>query len=107
MEMGKQITPAADIAYKAVLEDAQGKTQQSAPSGCKEKGIVLSAYLTPDAIQFTIKRQEDGGADYPSVTIVAQSQQQMVYQAIANLSKSSGVRASIPLENIPTGILFR
>lgn len=104
--MGKfRLTPAPDLAYKAVWKDAQGKTQQSALPAAKKKGIVLSAYLAPDAIQFTIKRQEDGGADYPSVTIVAQSQQQMVYQAIANLSKSSGVRASIPLENIATGIV--
>ena len=93
------------VQYKAVWKDAAGKQQQSNLPAAKPKGIVMAAYQVGDAIQFTIKRQEDGATDFPSVTIVAQSQQQMVYQAVATLSNSSGVRASIPMENIATGIV--
>ncbi|ULQ51552.1 hypothetical protein [Flavihumibacter fluvii] len=104
--MGKFLfKPEPGNQYKAVWKDAAGKQQQSNLPAAKNKGIVLSAYVVADAIQFTIKRQEDGAADYPSVNIVAQMQQQLIYEAKANLSNSIGVRASIPLENIPTGIV--
>lgn len=104
--MGKfTIMPQAGETYKATWKDAAGKLQQSPLPAAKPNGIVLSVVNLPTGLQFIIKRREDAAADYPNVQVVAQVQQTLVYQARASLTKSSSVRAMIPTENIPTGIV--
>jgi hypothetical protein len=99
------LLPEPGIQYSASYKDAAGKLQQVKIQSAKNRGIVLSANVVGDNIQFTIKRPEGATVDYPTVTIVAQMQQQMIYQAKATLTKSAGVKAAIPLENLSTGIV--
>jgi hypothetical protein len=99
------LLPEPGVQYGASYKDATGKLQQVKIPPAKNKGIVLSANIVGDNIQFTIKRPEGAAIDYPAVTVVAQMQQQMIYQAKATLTKSAGVKAAIPLESIPTGIV--
>ncbi|MBZ5858933.1 hypothetical protein [Flavihumibacter profundi] len=104
--MGKfPFTPEPGEQYKAVWKDQAGKPQQTNLPAAKNNGVVLSISQVPDGIQFILKRREDATGQFPVLHIVAQEQQQIVYQAKANLTKSSAVRSIIPTENIPTGIL--
>lgn len=98
------LEPAAGETYKAVWKDPTGKAQQKNLPAAKAKGIVLEAINLPGGIQYQVKRKEaDTGIE--TVQVVAQTQQQMIYRAKVNLSKSALVKAVIPVENVPAGIV--
>lgn len=98
-------TPVSGETYKAVWKDPAGKQQQKNLPGIKSKGLVLAADVTPAGIQYFIKRKEGDVTPFESVQVVAQTQQQMIYRAKINLTKSAEVKAVIPTENVPAGIV--
>jgi hypothetical protein len=99
------ITADAKDPYKASWKDAAGKLQQTPLPAIKNDGIVFKTQQSTAAILFSITRPEGLVKPNASVYVVAQMQQQLVYMATANISKSKTVTASIPTENIPAGIL--
>jgi hypothetical protein len=99
------LAPDAKEKYKAVWKDAAGKTQQTSLPTAKDDGVVLRLEQDAAGINFTLSRPETGSAHGGIVQIVGQMQQQLVYLANGNLSKSATVRGNIPVENIPAGII--
>lgn len=91
--------------YKASWKDAAGKAQQTALPNINEDGVVLRLDQDASGINFTLSRPESGSSHVGVVQIVGQMQQQLVYLANGNLSKSGNVRGNIPIENIPAGII--
>jgi hypothetical protein len=99
------LVPQPTDQYKAVWKDPAGQTHQTALPVAKKSGIVLQASGMGDAIIFSVKRPETAGEEYPSVYVVAQMQQQLLYRAKASLAKTSVVSGSIPVKEIPAGIV--
>lgn len=91
--------------YKATWKDAAGKAQQTALPEAKDDGVVLRLEQDAAGINFTLSRPVTGSAHDGVVQVVGQMQQQLVYLANGNLSKSETVRGNIPIENIPSGII--
>jgi hypothetical protein len=100
-----RLNPVAGEQYKATWKDQQNKSQESKLPAAQPSGVVMELSQDATGILFNIRKNGPGTEQIPAVYVVAQIQQQMVYQAKANLSKASEVRAVIPTDNIPTGIV--
>ncbi|MEO8582346.1 MAG: hypothetical protein ABI415_01045 [Flavitalea sp.] len=91
--------------YKANFKDAAGKLQQTLLPFAKKSGLVVKIEQEKGEIQFTISTPASEVKPVNMVYVVGQVQQQLVYMANANLSKTNTVRGKIPTENIPAGLL--
>ncbi|GAO42157.1 hypothetical protein [Flavihumibacter petaseus] len=99
------LTPQPGETYTALWKDAAGKPQKTTLPAARPQGIVLEVSNTASGIQFTVKRRPDAPAELQALQIVAQEQQQMVYQAKLNMAKTESVRAAIPTDNLASGIV--
>lgn len=99
------LTPDAKEKYRAVWKDGAGKQQQTDLPAAKKDGFVLRTDQDATGIHFTISRPGPEEAPNASVYLVGQMQQQMVYMATANLSKSKTIKGNIPVESLPAGIV--
>ncbi|MBZ5858934.1 hypothetical protein [Flavihumibacter profundi] len=100
-----KLTPLPKEQYKAVWTGPEGKMQESRLPETKLHGIVIEAQCLGGGIQFAIKRNESAAGEFPAVNIVAQAQQQLVYQATVFLTKSATITTAIPALNLPSGIV--
>ena len=91
--------------YKATWKDAAGKAQQTALPAIKNDGIVLKLEQDAGGIHFIVTRPETSDDYAKTLQVVGQMQQQLVYLAKVNTSKSASVKGDIPTENIPAGIM--
>ncbi len=89
----------------AAWKDPAGKLQKTKLPETTRNNITLEVSGSAAGLQFTVRRRNDASENLQSLTVVAQQQQQMLYQAKLNLSKTEGVKATIPGENLPTGIV--
>ncbi|MDQ6757090.1 MAG: hypothetical protein M3004_09150, partial [Bacteroidota bacterium] len=94
--------PAIAEQYKAVWYERAQKHEMPLPSA-KQNGIVLEVNNLTTQIEFKINHTIN--APYPFVYIVAQMNQQLVYRAKANIGKTTTVSGTIPVENLPSGII--
>jgi len=99
------ITADAKDPCKAVWKDAAGKMEQTPLPTIRNDGIVFMATQSAAGIHFTLSRPDEQVKPNAFVYVVAQMQQQLVYMATANISKSKVINANIPTENIPAGIV--
>ncbi|HYC29726.1 MAG TPA: hypothetical protein VEB42_12930, partial [Chitinophagaceae bacterium] len=67
------------------------------------EGVVLKVDNTGDKLNFFIMKSP--GAAVEQVHVVAQMQQQLIYRAKANMASKTDVSGSIPLTDIPAGIV--
>jgi hypothetical protein len=100
-----ELTPLAGESYKASWKDPVGKMQQKNLPASKSQGVVLKLENNLAGIQYSVKRKEGENPAIEAVQVVAQTQQQMIYRAKVNLTKSAEVKAIIPIENVPAGIV--
>ena len=97
------LQPAIGEQYKAVWKDEQRQTHEAVLPIAKQNGLVLEINNFSSAVEFKIKRQ--ASTSYPFVYIVAQMNQQLLYRAKVNITKTALASASIPLEHLPAGIM--
>lgn len=97
------LKPLPNETYKATWKDEHNINHQTILPQAKENGVVLQLNNEEGKIHFTIKRTLD--TSYNSVYVVAQMQQQLLYRAKANLSKSDSIDGAIPSENLIDGIV--
>ncbi|HUS03451.1 MAG TPA: hypothetical protein VMY77_17045, partial [Chitinophagaceae bacterium] len=100
-----ELFPKAGETYKATWKDKTGKTSETPLPVAKQNGIVMEVNNTSFHIEFKVKRPANVPAPYPFVYIVAQMNQQLLYRAKANLTKTDIASAIIPIENLPAGIV--
>lgn len=91
--------------YKAVWKDPTGQAKQTPLPAPKKSGVVLQTVNTGNSILFSVKRPEAATEEFSSVYVVAQMQQQLLYRAKASLAKTSVVSGTIPVKDIPAGIV--
>lgn len=95
--------PEPNEQYKAIWNE-QGRIHEVLLPFAKQKGIVLEIDNFGNSIQFKIKRSSDT-TGYSFVYVVAQMHQQLLYRAKAFINKSSITTGTIPIENLPAGII--
>jgi hypothetical protein len=89
--------------YNATWKEPSGRTQETPIPEALPSGIVIKTENLGNQIDFTILKTPD--APYKAVYVVAQLHQQLLYRAKANLVSRLSANGSIPLENIPAGIV--
>ena len=99
------ITPAAGEKYKAVWKDKKGTAHETLLPNAKTQGVVLSVTNTTDTLRYTLKRPDNPDENFTSYTVVAQMQQQMVYNAKVKMNVKKEVTAPILTQNFPDGVL--
>ena len=96
------LTPESSEQYKAVWND-KGQTHETQLPSAKQSGVVMQTENLQNQIEFKIKRAAN--IPYPYVVVVAQMNQQLLYRAKVNISKTEIASGNIPLENVPAGIV--
>jgi hypothetical protein len=91
--------------YIARWKDEQGKQYETALPVVKNAGISLEVKISKGKRGFIIKRNETSAGNLHQVQLVATMDQQLVYMANVNLQESMVVGGSIPVAELPSGIL--
>ncbi len=89
--------------YKAVWQE-QGQTHETVLPAVKQYGLVLEADNEGNKINFKIKHAVKVPG-CPFVYVVALMHQQLVYRAKAFIDTTLSASGSIPIEEVPAGIL--
>jgi hypothetical protein len=97
------IQPQQDEQYKAIWKDPSGRGQETILPAALQWGIVIKTENRNNQIDFEILKTPD--APHKAVFVVAQMHQQLLYRARANLASRVSANGSIPLQDLPTGII--
>jgi len=99
------LEPQANETYTATWKDEQGTSFQTALPPVKNVGAVLEIKIANGVRGFLIKRSENAPDNFKLVHIVATMQQQLVYMASVKLDATNIIGGSIPIAQLPSGIL--
>ena len=99
------MTPVAGEKYRAVWKNTKGGSEETVMPLVKEKGVLLNVNNTGNTVSYTLYRSADVTANYKTLYVVAQMQQQPVYLARVNLTTKVSVTASINIDSLPDGIM--
>ena len=91
--------------YVAVWKDSTGKENTTALPAAKNSGVVLNAKGSSNAVTYTLKRSADAPVELRQLNVMAHMHQQIVYKAKVNLTAKAEVTASIPVSELPAGII--
>ena len=106
--MGKfMVTPDKGDSLVAHWTDEHGVERTTALPAVKPAGAVLRAISANQKILFSVARSTDGDVlgDYKHLTIVAHMHQHLVYKAKINLQDNFMSGGTIPVAQLPTGVL--
>jgi len=91
--------------YTAKWKDEKGKQYETVLPSIKSAGVTFEIKLAEGKRGFLIKRSDDVIPAFKNVYIVATLQQQLVYMASVKLNETNVVGGSIPVDQLPSGIL--
>ncbi|MDB5129459.1 hypothetical protein [Mucilaginibacter sp.] len=92
--------------YTAVWKDAAGNEHTTALPTAKPNGISLHIADVAAGKKFYIFRSKDADAADKQVTLVAQSNGTIAYQIRVDLSNAEMSNGTIPVKDMPSGILY-
>ncbi|TAE12188.1 MAG: hypothetical protein EAZ67_13175 [Cytophagales bacterium] len=99
------VTPQAGTTYTAYWKDERGKEQQTALPAAVNNGVNLAVTGTNERRNFLITRTDDAPESQRKMVLMAYMNQQLVYRAKIDLTKQSTLGGSIPVSELPTGVL--
>lgn len=99
------LEPSATEKYTAKWKDENGTLNQTDLPVVKKEGVSLELRITPDSRGFLIRRSATASPNFSKVHIVATMHQQLVYMASVNLDSIQMTGGSIPVAQLPSGIL--
>lgn len=99
------LQPLPETQYKAVWKDYRGIAHETILPTPKKQGVVLQLTNAGTMLNYNIQKTPDSLERFKQLYIVVQEQQQLLYRARANLSKTDQVTGSIPIAEIPAGIV--
>jgi len=91
--------------YKAIWKDKKGIAHETPLPEAKKQSVSLSVRMSGDTLKYTLARPEDAEENFMSFTVIAQMQQQMMYNAKVKLVAKKEVTAPIITEQLPDGVL--
>jgi hypothetical protein len=92
--------------YNAVWKDAAGNEHTTALPTAKSNGISLHIADVTAGKKFYIFRSKDADAADKQVTLVAHSNGTIAYQIKVDLSNAEMSNSTIPVKDMPSGILY-
>lgn len=95
--------PQAGEQYNAMWKDPSGQQQETPLPTALTSGIVIKTEQQSSQIDFAILKTPE--APYKAVFVVAQMHQQLLYRAKANLTARVNASGSIPVQDLPAGIV--
>ncbi|MBS1747746.1 MAG: TonB-dependent receptor plug domain-containing protein [Bacteroidetes bacterium] len=99
------LTPKNGEIYTAKWKDDAGNNYVTKLPSAKNEGASIKVLVQANARSFLIQRSENAPANFRKLYILATMQQHLVYGASVNLSESAATGGSIPIANLPSGIL--
>lgn len=99
------LTPNAGETYTAKWKDAQNNNYQTNLPEAKQSGATLAITVQAQSRGFKIQRSENSPGNFKKIYIAATMNQHLVYFAAANLQDNFITGGSIPVSEIPSGIL--
>jgi hypothetical protein len=99
------INPLPGAKYKAVWKDKKGVLHETPLPEAKKQGVSLSVQMSGDTLKYTLTRPDEAEENFTSFTVIAQMQQQMMYNAKVKMTVKKQVTAPIITEQLPDGIL--
>jgi hypothetical protein len=99
------LEPKAGETYTAKWKDALGNNYQTVLPAAKQTGAALQIALQGNSRAFKIMRSENAPDNFKKIYIAATMQQHLVYFAAANLQDNFLTGGSIPVSDLPSGIL--
>lgn len=104
--MGKfELEPAANTTYYAEWKDEKGKSYKTDLPAVKPSGALLQMIGSEKLQSFIIKRSTTAPPELQRLYLVGNMYQQVVYKATINLSSNFMTSGTIPLSELPSGIL--
>ncbi len=97
--------PTSPEPFKAIWKDEHGFMHESLLPTAKKSGVVIEVNNSGNKIDFSVQRSLDSLPQYDHVYIVAQAQQQLLFRARGNLAKGPALTGSIPIGEVPAGII--
>ncbi len=104
--MGKfLITPEKSDQLYAVWKDDLGNEHRTDLPVVKPSGVVLKLLAANKKVFFSVSRSSDSLPQYKHMTVIGHMHQQLVYKAKVNLQENFMSGGTIPVEQLPSGIL--
>lgn len=91
--------------YTASWKDASGQVKSTAIPAVKAAGATLSVSGFGPRRSFLVERAADAADNFKTLYVVATLQQQLIYRAKVDLTESSAIGGSIPVNTLPSGII--
>ena len=99
------LLPAHGETYKAIWKDKNGLPHENNLPVAKKEGVVLSIGFPNNELHFSLTRPDSASQEFTRFTVMAQTQQRMMYSAQINLTKKTTVTAPIVTDSVPDGVL--
>lgn len=104
--MGKfDLEPLANTTYYAEWQDGKGKSYKTDLPAARPNGALLQLIGNEKLQSFIIKRSSNATPELQKLYLVGNMYQQVVYKATINLSTNFMTSGTIPLTELPSGIL--
>lgn len=104
--MGKfDLEPQPNTTYYAEWQDDKGKTYKTDLPAARPAGALLQMIGSDKLLSFVIKRSNNVTPENQRFYLVGNMYQQLVYKATINLSNNFMTSGTIPLAELPSGIL--
>jgi hypothetical protein len=104
--MGKfDLETAPNTTYYAEWKDEKGRSYKTDLPAAKPTGALLQLMSSEKLLSFIIKRSADSGPALQRLYVVANMYRQVIYKATINLSTNFMTSGTIPLSDLPSGIV--
>lgn len=104
--MGKfELEPAPNTTYYAEWKDEKGKSYKTDLPAARPNGALLQMIGSEKLQSFIIKRSANAGPELKKLYLVGNMYQQVVYKATINLTNNFMTSGTIPITELPSGIL--
>ena len=99
------LVPLPGETYKATWKDKNGLQHTTNLPAAKKDGVVLSIGYPDNQLHYSLTRPDTTSPENMRFTVIAQSQQRLMYSAQINLVKKPGVTAPLITDSMPDGVL--
>ena len=104
--MGKfELEPEANTTYYAEWKDEKGKSYKTDLPAARPNGALLQMIGSDKLQSFIIKRSTNATPELQKFYLVGNMYQQVVYKATINLTNNFMTSGTIPISELPSGIL--